>query len=229
MIYKLTSANEVIARIENNFDIDYADWISRAPVWIADAMDRLKLVSAYEEAIFPTVIEEYACELPNDSVSDIKRILGVEYRDMWLKRIGIVAPKRMVTYNTRNISRETYTIKNSHIITSFEEGEVNIYYDRPAIEYNSLRQVYLPKVPENSIAQDAISWYLIYCMLKRGHKHPIYSLDSKNPLTNPYLMWIDESKKARNSCGAMDREERENFSIMLRTFAVNLENPTFVD
>ena len=49
MIYQLGSCKEIFARIDNNFDIDYAGWVSHAPLWVADAMDQMQLINAYED------------------------------------------------------------------------------------------------------------------------------------------------------------------------------------
>jgi hypothetical protein len=62
-------------------------------------------------------------------------------------------------------------------------------------------------------------------MLRKGHKHPLYSLDSKNPITNPYSMWIQESKKAKNTGGALDPEERYQMSKIIRTFLIDVDEP----
>ena len=47
MIYQLASGKEIIARIDNNFDIDYSDWVTRAPLWISDALDQMQMISAF--------------------------------------------------------------------------------------------------------------------------------------------------------------------------------------
>ena len=38
MIYKTIDSREIIARIENDFNVDYSGWIHRAPQWIADCL-----------------------------------------------------------------------------------------------------------------------------------------------------------------------------------------------
>ena len=212
MIYQLTSCKEIFARIDNNFDIDYSDWVSRAPLWVADALDQMQMISSYEDKKVVLTVENYIVQLPDDAPQDIRRILGIEYNGYLIRRLNVInpikQPKDSSSYNTL----ETYSIKNGYIIISFEEGEITLYYQTPAIEYDDELMVYLPKVPIHSVIQNAIQWYINYSILLRGHKHPLFSLDSKNPLTNPYSMWMQESKKAKNLASSSDPEDRAEMS-----------------
>lgn len=223
MSYQLTSSKEIIARIDNDFDIDYSDWITRAPLWILDALSEMKMISSYVEVALPIKVEDYSFELPKNSPQDIKRILGVEYNNQLLIRLNVLNPIRQPKID-RHYSSETYSIKNGFITTSFEEGNCILYYDTLPVEYDKIRQVYYPQVPNDPIVHTAIEWYLIYCILRKGHKHPTYSLDSSNPITNPFLMWDKYRRKAINSVSAMDPEQRFEMMQTLTTFIVNLNN-----
>jgi glycosidase len=225
MIYQLGSAKEIIARIDNNFSIDYSDWIPRTPLWIADAMDQMQLVSLYEEKYIDISIVDYIVSLPDDTPQDIRRILGVFHDGFKLNRLNKINAIQEPSFNAQLDGSNTYTIKNGYIVTSLEDGIARVYYQALPIEYDPELLVYFPRVPMNSIVQGAIEWYIIYSILKRGHKHPIFSLDSKNPITNPYSMWIQESKKGRNQVSALDSEERSQMSQLIRTFIVNLNLP----
>jgi len=229
MIYQLVSCKEIIARVENNFDVDYADWLSRAPLWVADALDQMQLISSYEDKKVTLTIEDHIVYLPDDAPQDIRRILGVAYEDNLIRRLNVINPIKQPQEVSSYNSTETYSIKNGYIITSIEDGDIDLYYQTPAVEYDSELMMYLPKVPINSIIQGAIEWYIIYCILRRGHKHSIFSLDSKNPLTNPFSMWIQESKKAKNQASANDSEDRSEMSRLLRAFAVDIDRPILND
>jgi hypothetical protein len=220
MIYQLTSCKEIFARIDNNFDIDYADWMTRAPLWVADALDQMQLIVTYEDKKLPLTVEDHIVHLPDDAPQDIRRILGVEYNNCLIRRLNVINPVKQPLDNSEYNSLETYSIKNGYIVTSFDEGDVILYYQAPSLEYDSELQVYLPRVPINSVIQGAIEWYIMYCILRRGHRHPLFSLDSKNPITNPYMMWIQESKKAKNIAGSNDPEDRFEMSRILRTFII---------
>lgn len=228
-MYQLTSCNEILARLENNFDIDYSDWLPRAPLWIADALDQLQLISSYEDKKVPLIVENYIVSLPDDSPQDIRRILGIEYNGYLIRRLNVINPIKQPLDNSKYSSLETYSIKNGYIVTSFEEGDIILYYQAPAIEYDPELMLYLPKVPKDSVIQGAIEWYLIYCILRKGHKHQLYSLDSKNPITNPYSMWLQEGKKAKNRASVYDPEERYEMSKLLQTFIIDQERPIFND
>lgn len=225
MIYQLTSAKEVIARIDNNFDIDFADWITRAPLWIADSLDQMQLISSYEDTKIDLDVEDYHFLLPDNCPNDIRRIQGVEYEGVPLRRLNPINPIRQPQKLTEYSSIETYSIKNGYIITSFKEGTITLYYQTPAIEFDVETQTYFPKVPINSVIQGAIEWYIIYSILKRGHKHPTYSLESKNPITNPFSMWEIEKRKAMNQAASNDPEDRAEMSRIIRAFAIDLDRP----
>lgn len=224
MIYQLTNSREVLARVENNFDIDYSDWLPRAPLWIADALDQMQMISSYEDKTLDLEVNDYIVELPDDSPSDIRRILLLEYDGKPVRRLNTInpikQPKELTEY-----SSETYSIKNGFIVCSFETGTVKLYYQAPAVEFDVELQLYFPKIPINSVIQNAIGWYLIYCMLRRGHKHPTYSLDSNNPVTNPFMMWERESKKAINAASGFDPEDRAEMSRIIRATLIDPDRP----
>ena len=225
MVYQLTSGKEIIARVENNFSVDYSDWVTRAPLWIADALDQMKVISAYEDNTIELEVVDYIVKLPDFFPQDIRRILCLEYDGLPMRRLNTINPIKQPRINLNNLSSETYTIKNGYIVSSLEEGTVKIYYQTPAIEYDEILQVYIPKVPVDSILQGAIEWYIIYSILRRGHKHPIFSLYSKNPITNPFSMWENEKKKAMNSVATLDPEDRAEMSRLIRTFAIDADKP----
>lgn len=224
MIYTLTSAKDVIARVDNNFDIDYADWITRAPLWIADALNKMELVNGYEEVALPLTIEDYHVQIPKTVVPDIKRILGVSYSDNLLIRLNVLQPVRLPNVSISSYSTETYNIKNGHITTSFEEGDIILYCDQIPVEYDEERMVYFPRIPDDSVIMEALEWYIMYSILKKGHKHPLFSLDSNNPITNPFLMWQQTKKAAMNRGSKLDPDERYNIMKLMTTFIPDLNN-----
>lgn len=225
MIYQLTSGKEIIARVENNFTVDYSDWVTRAPLWIADALDQMKMITTYEDRSIDLIIEDHIVILPDFFPQDIRRILLCTYNGLPMRRLNTVNPIKQPIISVYNESAETYSIKNGYIVSSLEEGTITIYFQTPAIEYDQYLQVYIPKVPIDSVIQGAIEWYIIYSILKRGHKHPIFSLDSTNVVTNPFLMWEHEKKKAMNRTENFDPEDRAEMSRILRAFAVDVNRP----
>jgi hypothetical protein len=188
-------------------------------------MDILQIISSYEDKKITLTVENYIVNLPDDAPQDIRRILAVEYNGLLIRRLNVINPIKQPQVNSEYSSVETYSIKNGYIITSFEEGDIVLYYQTPALEWDVNNQVYWPKVPVNSIIQGAIEWYLLMSMLRRGYKHNIYSLENKTPFTNPALMWEIEQKKARNQAGAFDPEDRAEFSRIMRAFAIDIDTP----
>lgn len=199
MIYQTTSAKVIIARLETNYDIDYSDWIHNSPLWISDALDELDMLPALEDVKVDLEVEDYHVKLP-DGISSIKQIDCILYNDFALININKVNPASHNTtlhnpnsLDVRNYS-ENYTIKNGFIHTSFQTGIITVFYKRVPFEYDEVKQVYFPQVPDDSIVQNAIAWYVMYAILRKGHKITGYDLNSNNPIINPFLMWEREKK-----------------------------------
>lgn len=73
-----------------------------------------------------------------------------------------------------------------------ESLEVATYHD----EYYDCE---VPYIYDNGTLLEALSWYILFKYLSRGSKHPVYSLTSQNPYTNPFAQWTLLKSKAKTS------------------------------
>ena len=73
-----------------------------------------------------------------------------------------------------------------------ESLEVATYYD----EYYDCE---VPYVYDNGTLLEALAWYVLFKYLSRGSKHPVYSLTSPSPYTNPAARWEALKSKAKTS------------------------------
>ena len=73
-----------------------------------------------------------------------------------------------------------------------ESLEVATYYD----EYYDCE---VPYVYDNGTLLEALSWYILFKYLSRGSSHPVYSLNSPSPYTNPFAQWTLLKSKAKTS------------------------------
>lgn len=215
---QLTSAKEVIARIEHDLTIDFSDWIAKAPLWIADGLAQLDTTAVWEDAHEEIEIESYKGTLP----CNIKMLRGIDYDGLRLtSRHRIPSPfyDRQWLY----MSGESYEIYGDrNIITSFEEGTVTVLFRRPATEHWQSHNIYLPKVPDNPFVFEALKWFIMMRILQKGTKHPVYSLNNNNEFTNPGLAWTKYSRIAKNNINRMSPDQRLEAGEILRTFIVDI-------
>ncbi len=73
-----------------------------------------------------------------------------------------------------------------------ESLEVATYHD----EYYDCE---VPYIYDNGTLLEALAWYILFKYLSRGSKHPVYSLTSQNPYTNPFAQWTLLKSKAKTS------------------------------
>lgn len=222
MNYNSISSKAVIAKLDHDFSIPVSNWITSAPTWIADALDEMDLITTFEDVQMELNIENNHAQLPDGIMNGIERLDAVSYEGYLLA--NTIFNKNKHSYNTTSTTyhpSETFTIRNGYIITSFEEGKIIIYYKRAKIEYDEEQMIYYPFVPDNSHVINAIEYYLMFCILRKGHKIIGQDLESKNRLSNPYLMWNELKDDAKNNINALDPEERRELSRQYRTFIVN--------
>lgn len=234
MIYQYISSKAIIARVESDYDIDYADWIHNSPMWIAEALADLDMLPSLEDAKVDLEVEDYHVKLPT-VIGSIKQIDAILYQNKPLDIINQVDPSQHNT-SLRNPNRkegydlyETAVIKNGFITTSFESGTITVFYKTFPVEYDEIKQVYFPLVPDDTITELAISWYIIYAILRKGHKIGDYSLKENNPILNPWLAWENFKKKARNSVGSLDPAARQQASKLFTSFLVDLNDPIKIE
>jgi hypothetical protein len=225
MVYRIVSSNEVIARVSNDFNPDYEGWVNRSPQWIADALDELEIYIKLEPVKECIDVVDYKFQLP----CDIKLLQGIKYHGRRLPRHDAMNELDTCDLHEEDELRhhkafrhESYELSNTGWgTTTFREGEITIYYKRVPVELDATTGIYFPLIPDNQYVKMAIEWYILRGILLRGHIHTVVSLDSKNPETNPGAQWELYKKRARNSVGAMDADERAEVSNILRTFIVN--------
>lgn len=219
MNYKFINSNIFYTRVYDQFNIKGTDWEGRMPYWVARALEQLHILIELEDVVEPLTISEYKASLP----CDIKLLRGVELNGYRLKEGGVLNHKTNTSLDDLSFHDEyTYELSNGWItLHHLEEGTINLHYKRVPVEFDNIRNLYFPLVPDNEDCMQAIDWFILKHILSRGYKHPVFSLSSNNPLTNPEARWRESSKIARNSLGAMDSGTRRKIYELLTTFVVN--------
>lgn len=96
--------------------------------------------------------------------------------------------------------------KNHNFVLSGNTIELNFDTDFITVEtyevatyYDDYYECDVPYIYDNGLLLEALAWYILFKYLSRGSHHPIYSLTSNNPVTNPFTQWNTLRTKAANS------------------------------
>jgi hypothetical protein len=224
MIYKTVSSREIIARFENDFNVDYAGWIGRTPQWIADCLADIEIFADLMPIQHCYQVVDYKLRLP----CDFEVLDAVKYRGERLDRSDIINHKSSCDMNEiakiqdNKFNKHTYELdSNNWLLFDFPEGEVTLYFRAYPFEYDQVSKISFPLVPDNQKLKMAIEWYIIKMILSRGHLHSVYSLETRNEVINPYYQYEKMKKEARNSMGTMDKDGRAIISKIMREFLSN--------
>ena len=209
----LISGKEIIARINDKFNLDYTDWINRTPLLIADALRKLDVPMAYEKVRSSLILDGYVGDLPYD----LKYLDAVSYKGQLVNKLEYIN-NNSTDVPKQGITTDFYTLDlNRHITFTVQDAELTLYYRRLPCVFDFESNIYIPSVPDDIYVIEAVEWYIIMSLLIRGHKHPIYDIGSNNPFTNPQVQWETNLKKARNSIG-FTREDRLAINVMKTSF-----------
>jgi hypothetical protein len=82
MIYRLVEADEVIARLDNDFNVNTGDWISRVPQWIYQCLSDLNIRLGLIPKAHISEVNNYMAEIPDD----LEQLIGIEHNGSRLDR-----------------------------------------------------------------------------------------------------------------------------------------------
>ena len=123
MIYNLVQADEVVARLDNDFNINQGDYISRIPQWIYQCLRDLRIHLGIVSKAYVADIENYSCELP----TDIENLIGIEYNGCRLDR------RAGGQYKFINSSSTTKTIISTNVGVTLTGSNVEVSDDLSSI------------------------------------------------------------------------------------------------
>lgn len=82
MIYRLVQADEVVARLDNDFNVLYGDSINRIPQWIYQCLSDLNLRTSLVPKAMVVSVDNYTATIPDD----LKFLTCIEYKGVRLTR-----------------------------------------------------------------------------------------------------------------------------------------------
>lgn len=217
MIYKQINSGIVIGSIFERFNIDYSGFVSRVPNWIHRAMGEMNIFVSLINKTVPATVVNYKADLPETC----KLLRGISYLGFRLPRVERI--NEGVDDDMPNLIHDKFKYEltnNGSIITSFEScdlGDLKFYIKEVPSELDSKTSLYFPLIPDDDTLLTALEWYILRRLLERGHKVGEFSLSKNNIYLNPAMAWDTWRKKAENSVGSIDPDEREQISRIKRT------------
>lgn len=82
MVYNLIEADEVIARLDNDFNVNTGSYVSRIPQWIYQCLMDLNIYIGLIPKAYVADVEDFHCDIP----SDLHKLTGIEYNGYRLDR-----------------------------------------------------------------------------------------------------------------------------------------------
>lgn len=215
------SLQRLVGKIDNDFNISESDWIPRVAAWTIDALSQLNVLPKERKrrtldvseriAQFPceldaTELKVYlknGCEIPNLSNHNV--YCGCNTANITAQEIAVIDPtnktgidfmkvKQVDSYGSRN-----YVLDGNQIILNFDTDEIEVETYETATYFDEYYQCYVPYIYDDGLLLEALAWYCLFKYLSRGSKHPVYNLESRLQVTNPFMQWEAIKHKAANS------------------------------
>lgn len=252
MVYRTVGADAVIAKVIDMFNIQATEFVTRCPVWIGEALGLMGSYPALTPTREAVTITSYRGSLPchikvlmgmeynnvrlrrldalkkNQYSSGVRPgpvVAGFNYVNTKVYDDNGVLLSSSSVFDSRFLdlsydeSNWYSLLSNNYFETSFEEGTVYVHYRKYPTDPDSG----LPLIPDNEKAKLAISFYILWMLLARGYKHPVYAIGHSNPSLDPYKLWEDYRLRGRNSISATDEDQRKLYHDMFITMV-----PSFV-
>ena len=123
------------------------------------------------------------------------------------------------SFNHAPVDKEQpyYYISNNWIHTNVDYGTIHLRYRALPVVYDSIINMDVPLIYNNGPLKKYLKLYDLKQMLLRGYKHPVVSLTTNNPYTNPAIELDRMRIQVRVSCNKFSNDRRENIATILRT------------
>ena len=228
-VKRLVSMQRLVGKVDNDFNISESDWIPRVAAWVIDALSQLKVLPMEKKrrklevseriAQFPCeitahelrVFDKYGNEIANgadDKCNNGSKCSGCNNSSTGgvQQTIGVTNP------NAEDSASSTIlgTVVSSPAGHKFylDGNNIELNFDTDCIivesyEVATYRDEYydcdVPYIYDNGTLLEALAWYILFKYLSRGSTHPVYSLKSQSPYTNPFAQWTLLKSKAKTS------------------------------
>ena len=208
----------LIGKIDNDFNISESDWIPRVAAWTIDALSQMKVLPMEKKRRVIEVSERIAqlpckingtelkvfddCGREIPELNNSKQCSCSELSNNANSEIAIFeddgksAATSMVIKSLGFNSNRNFVLVDNSIELNFDAKHITIESYEVATYYDDYYDCECPYIYNNGLLLEALAWYCMFKYLSRGSSHPVYSLKSNSPVTNPYLQWIELKSKA---------------------------------
>lgn len=177
---------------DDNWKLDSIEFIGQGLAIIGCDSKTLEKKVTNEEGL--DNVENYRVALP----TDMNNILAVEVD---CRELPILNSTTLIRDCKCCISNEDYDgygeLSSTYLHTSFETGSVKIHYYSIPLDNDGF-----PKIPEDAMTTEALTWFVIYKLMLGGYVH--------HTITNwkeAYQMWLSLYPQAQNSLKMPDTLE----------------------
>ena len=207
--------------MDNDFNISESDWIPRVAAWTIDALSQMKVLPMERkrrELEVSDRIAQFPCELNATElkVFDVNGNEIPEYNKEKMcgcnshisstgEQIGITDTNARAGWDSVNVAN-IVSHNNRNFVLNCNTIELNFDTDKIVVEsfevatyYDDYYDCECPYIYDDGLLLEALSWYIMFKYLSRGSSHPVYSLTSSNPVTNPFTQWNALRPKAAAS------------------------------
>lgn len=198
------SIDEIIGKVSNDFNPTDEDWIPRAPEWVAACLSELNITATdtikrklkvnSREAIYPCKLNPKNFKVFTKDGCEVEEF-GESSCCGW--DIGF----------DDNCNKYYALANNNKILLNFHTDLICVQNDDTIIVKSDAFGCDMPAIPEVGSLVEAISLYIMWKILQRGSKHPVYNL-SNNWTTNPYYMF--DKMRERVKTDVINNEQDKN-------------------
>lgn len=196
---KLTSSKHIINKIYRDFKPSKGLDVNDVVNWIDEALQGIGCGGEIIKKTETITISSHRGCLP----CDLYTISQVSY-----KGFPLMYGSQTFDYSchdddcqaTKIISRDTYTVQGPYINTSFEEGEVCLYYRAFQVCKDGF-----PLIPDTYSFREAVMWYCVFKMALGGYEHPALKFQDIEQ------RWLKYCSMAENEAKVFSIDQYESF------------------
>ena len=226
----------LVGKIDNDFNIDEADWIPRVAAWVIDALAQMKVLPMERKrrklevseriAQFPCeingkelkVFDNNGVEIPNfDEVDScgrsgfVRKCAGSEIGVFDTTNKTGIDPVKVANVIS-GLNGRNFVLAGNQISLSFDTDEIEVETFEVATYHDDYYDCECPYIYDDGLLLEALAWYVMFKYLSRGSTHPVYSLKAQNPLLNPLYQWNYWRPKAAASVKSAMSNSKEGWN-----------------
>lgn len=218
--------HRLVGKIDNDFNISESDWIPRVAAWVTDALSQMKVLPMERKRRKLEVSEriaQFPCEINGKEL----KVFDKQGREIPAydenvgccnsgsrskpsgSEIGVFDSTNKTGINTVEIAtigecsgNRNFVLDCNNIELNFDTDEIEVESYEVATYHDDYYDCECPYIYDNGLLLEALAWYCLFKYLSRGSTHPVYSLKSNSPLTNPLAQWNFYRPKAAASVKA---------------------------